>query len=124
MKHKSGLANSPFFNEPSPPDNGIQPVQGQAIFDRAERDSVRSDDRAEIRSETRTFGLPIKRKTKRYSFEFYDDQLMKLKQLKYQAEMAGEQVSQSEMVRQALDAYLQDKLFTDRTEIRSEKRAE
>ena len=119
MKHKSGLAHSPFFNEPFP-NNGIQPVQGQAIFDSTERNSVRSEDRAE----KRTFALPVKRKTKRYSFEFYDDQLMKLKQLKYQAEMAGEQVSQSEMVRQALDAYLQDKLFTDRTEIRSEKRAE
>ena len=52
--------------------------------------------------------LPLKRRTKRYSFEFYEDQLVKLKQLKIQAEMAGESVSLSEMVRLALDAYLRE----------------
>ena len=119
MKHKSGLAHSPFFVEPTP-SSASNSGQGQAIFDSIERTESRTD----YRSEKRSVILPIKRRTKRYSFEFYDDQLVKLKQLKYQAEMAGEQVSQSEMVRQALDAYLQDKLFTDRTEIRSEKRAE
>ncbi len=70
-----------------------------------ERFSVRKS----VRSKNRSVGLPIKRRTKRYSFEFYEDQLIKLKQLKITAEMRGEQLSLSEMVRSALDNYLRDK---------------
>ncbi len=77
------------------------------------RTEVRTEQRSEIRPDFRTEshsgGLPIKRRTKRYSFEFYEDQLVRLKQLKIQAEMAGDGLSLSEMVRVALDAYLEDK---------------
>jgi hypothetical protein len=62
-----------------------------------------------VRSEKRTVNLPIKRRTKRYSFEFYEDQLIQLKKLKYQAEMTGEQITQSDMVREALDLYLKER---------------
>ena len=71
--------------------------------------SERSHLRTQNRSEIRTANLPLKRRTKRYSFEFYADQIVKLKQLKIAAEMIGESLSLSEMVREALDEYLQDK---------------
>lgn len=78
--------------------------------DKTERKSERTEDRTEIRSEKRTvFPLPIKRRTRRYSFEFYEDQLIKLKQLKYRAEMAGGRLTLSDLAREALDLYLNDK---------------
>ena len=46
------------------------------------------------------------RSTRRYSFEFYDDQIKRLKQMKYQSGMNGKTVSMSEIVRDALDDYL------------------
>ncbi len=80
---------------------------------KTERNSVRKSERTEKRSEyrtdIRTDRLPIKRKTKRYSFEFYDDQLTGLKNLKHRVEAAGENITLSEMVRQAVDTYLKAK---------------
>jgi hypothetical protein len=74
-----------------------------------ERNSERKTERTEKRSEFRTLDLPLKRRTKRYSFEFYDDQIVRLKQLKIQAEMRGESLNLSDMARAALDAYLKDR---------------
>ena len=74
----------------------------------SERNSVRSENRTDMRTENRSFLLPVKRKTKRYSFEFYDDQLVRLKKLKYRVETAGENITLSGMVRQAVDQYLKD----------------
>ncbi len=70
------------------------------------RTEKRAEFRTEARAEKRTFALPIKRATKRYSFEFYIDQLTRIRQLKIETEMAGEHLSMSEIVRQALDDYL------------------
>lgn len=67
-----------------------------------ERKSERTNDRTEKRS----IHLPIKRLTKRHSFEFYQDQLVKLNELKIRANLRGQQLSLSEVVRVALDAYL------------------
>lgn len=88
--------------QPDPP-----PERPEARPD--ERTETRPDHRPENRTESRTLNLPIKRRTKRHSFEFYEDQLVRLKQLKIQAELAGEALSLSDMVRAALDAYLQGK---------------
>jgi len=71
----------------------------------AERYSVRNTERSEIRS-VEGYQIPLKRKTKRYSFEFFDDQLIRLKKIKASAEMTGENVSLSAIVREALDIYL------------------
>ena len=76
------------------------------------RTVFRSEERSELRSENRTVAtptmtLPVRRQPRRYSFEFYDDQLAKLRQLKLQADMRGERIILSEMVRQALDRYLE-----------------
>jgi hypothetical protein len=73
-----------------------------------ERKSERSENRTEARTENRSDGLPTKRKTRRYSFEFYDDQLLRLKRLKYRVEMSGENITLSVMVRQAVDHYLKE----------------
>lgn len=45
----------------------------------------------------------------RASFEIYQDQLHVLRQVSLSAKLAGEQLSISEMVREALDGYLTDK---------------
>ena len=58
------------------------------------------------RTEKRTVDVPTKRLTKRYSFEFYEDQITRLKQMKYQAEVRGESTTLSAIVRHALDLYL------------------
>jgi hypothetical protein len=100
---KTGLADSPFFS-PTPPKR-----DEQANDRTGERISERSQNRTDFRTEKRTDDLPAKRRTKRYSFEFYDDQLIKLKHLKYQAEIEGKSISLSEIVRQALDSYLKDR---------------
>lgn len=71
-----------------------------------ERNSERSENRTNFRTENRSPLLPIKRKTKRYSFEFYDDQIMRLKRLQNRVESAGESIALSEMARLALDQYL------------------
>jgi len=70
-----------------------------------ERTENRSEFRTEERAENRTYQLPFKRATKRYSFEFYDDQIIRIKQIKLNTEMAGKRISMSEIVRQALDEY-------------------
>jgi hypothetical protein len=100
---KSGLADSPFFSPPA-----SKPIQ-EGENRTTERISERTESRTDNRSEKRTDALPTKRRTKRYSFEFYEDQLIKLKHLKYEAEMGGKILTLSDIVRVALDAYLQDK---------------
>ncbi len=75
--------------------------------EKTERNPERTDNRADYRTENRTV-LPVKRQTKRYSFEFYVDQLTSLKRLKNHVEEKGENISLSDIVRQALDYYLKE----------------
>ena len=107
-------------NGPRPEDinmAGIVPIKSKIVYEdghrKTERKTVRKSERSEFRtekrSENRSVDLPIKRHTKRYSFEFYADQIVSLKQLKVKAEMDGESLSLSEMAREALDEYLKDK---------------
>lgn len=81
----------------------------EAASPQENRSSERKSERTVFRAENRTVSLPVKRKTKRYSFEFYEDQLIRVSKLKIQAEMSGENISKSEIVRAALDDYLRDK---------------
>ena len=58
-------------------------------------------------SSDRTVDLPSdKRETKRHAFEIYKDQLRQLQQIKGERLVAGHHLSMSEMVRDALDDYL------------------
>ena len=75
------------------------------VIQPTERNSVRKSERLEPSSSS----LPYKRRTKRYSFEFYDDQILAIKRLVYEANLSGENISQSDIVRTALDEYLKAK---------------
>lgn len=68
------------------------------------RNSVRNSDRSEQRPVVST--LPLRRGTKRYSFEFYVDQLDRLRQIKTKEGLKGRNLNLSEIVRSALDEYL------------------
>ena len=72
------------------------------------RKSVRKSERSELRSENRTVQLPATRRTKRYSFEFYADQLITLKRMRAEAELAGKSINLSSVVRIALDEHLKN----------------
>lgn len=66
----------------------------------------RFSERKSERFEPESFSFPSKRRTKRHSFEFYDDQILAIKRLVYEATISGENISQSDIVRAALDEYL------------------
>ena len=99
----------------------LNELSGQSVFfqrpTQTERKTVRKSDR----SEKRTVMLPVRRSTKRYSFEFYEDQIARLRKIKTEAGLRGENIFLSEIVRQALDAYFHQQ-ETERTENRSEIR--
>jgi hypothetical protein len=103
----------------------LNELSGQSVFFQqpaeTERKSVRNSDRSEIRTKKRTVDLPVRRTTKRYSFEFYEDQILRLRKIKIEAGLEGESIFLSEIVRRALDEYFQNH-DTDRTENRSEFR--
>src|SRR6266487_655468 len=63
-----------------------------------------------VRSYART---PVRRQLTRYAFEFYQDQVEELRRLSLEEKMQGEKGSMSEMVREAIDAYLTQKKRTD-----------
>src|SRR6266536_911639 len=62
-----------------------------------------------VRSYART---PVRRQLTRYAFEFYQDQVEELRRLSLEEKMQGEKGSMSEMVREAIDAYLTKKKRT------------
>ena len=103
-------ANSPTPNISIPPQQLEKPAK---IGQQTDRTENRSEKRTEKRSENRTdkalSSLPVKRSTKRYSFEFYDDQITRLKQLKRLAEDRGESLTLSSIARDAFDHYLKNK---------------
>jgi hypothetical protein len=69
--------------------------------------SVRPDARTGVRPDERT--LPARRRLIRHPFEFYEDQVEQLRRLSLEAQLRGEKASMSEMVRDALDRYLDEK---------------
>jgi len=117
---KKKLNTSPILNELK---------QGSVFFQKeTERTEDHSENRAnqrtEYRSEKRSVQLPVKRRTKRYSFEFYDDQISHIKRIKIETELAGENISLSEVVREALDYYFETVRKSERSEERSLLRPE
>jgi hypothetical protein len=89
-----------------------------------ERTNNRTKERTEIRSETRMVHLPIKRLTKRYSFEFYEDQIIRIKKIKIEAELNGDRIALSQIVREALDHYFETVRKSERSEERTHNRTE
>jgi hypothetical protein len=72
-----------------------------------QRANDRSEERTEFRTDNRSVILPTKRLTKRYSFEFFEDQLASLKRIKIETELSGKNISLSAIVRRAIDEYLE-----------------
>lgn len=104
-KARPEIVTSPSVTQATTP----TPTEIPTLVETTERIPERTEIRTHFRSEKRTVTLPYKRRTKRYSFEFYEDQLIVLKRLKYEAEMNGERVNLSDFAREALDQYLKAK---------------
>lgn len=100
---------SVFFRPPLEAPNEKKPVSEPEQPEITKPDPPAAQIRTEKRSKKRTPKLPVKRITKRYSFEFYEDQLIKIKQLVRDAEDRGDRITQSVIVRAALDLYLKNK---------------
>lgn len=70
------------------------------------RPAVRLTDHKGARMETRPTARPKKRVTLRYAFEFYRDQIEIFRRLSLQAKLEGDDLSMSEMAREAFDDYI------------------
>ncbi len=105
MTKKSGLADSPFFTPPAVDSHPVKTssAPNDRTVDATERPNGRTVYSSE-RPNDRT--VSSERKTVRHSFEFYADQIQAIRKLRAQKELAGEPVSLSEMVRDAVDRYL------------------
>ena len=82
---------------PAPAD--VSPATVGAVVPGTSLAEPRPADRPALRSEGR-------RKKKRHPFEFYEDQLATLKQWSLEEQLEGGEGSMSEMVREAVDAYI------------------
>jgi hypothetical protein len=121
MKHVDTsvfVANSQDRIKPEAVDLGsLPPIEKPIKQEKKPSDdnSVRNSERTDFRSENRSVLSPSvlssRRRTIRYSFEFFEDQILKLKNVKHRAEMNGVKVTLSDIAREALDQYLKDKDF-------------
>ena len=93
VSRKSVASSVPKRISPPPP----------AIYD-TRRVSV--SERPDERSIARTDGRVSGRETVRHAFEFYQDQIYNLKEMRRKALIKGQGFSMSEIVRTALDQYL------------------
>jgi hypothetical protein len=91
------LLNDPKTKPPLPKEQGAAPSPPLA------RPTERPSDAAAARRADRP---AAKRLLVRRGFEWYEDQLAALKKLSLKEQMAGKPGSMSQMVREAVDAYL------------------
>jgi hypothetical protein len=90
----------PLSDEPQKEEGGTTPKKKDAF---EEQPSVRPEDRPSVRPYART---PVRRQINRYAFEFFQDQVDSLRAFSLQERLRGEKGSMSEMVREAVDAYI------------------
>ncbi len=55
----------------------------------------------------------VKRTITRYAFEFFQDQIERLKKFSLDEQLVGEKGSMSQMVREALDSYIANRMRTE-----------
>ncbi|MBA3920555.1 MAG: hypothetical protein H0X31_02130 [Nostocaceae cyanobacterium] len=105
------LQSKPTTSEPNSTTERSSSSKTGSLSDKKDQTQTaeRFSERKTERLEPSPTPLPYKRRTKRYSFEFYDDQIMAIKRLVYEANLSGENISQSDIVRTALDEYLKKK---------------
>jgi hypothetical protein len=87
---------------------------GNSVIETASKDNpetanqivVPSERRPPVRPYARTERVKIRRTITRYAFEFFQDQLETLKRFSLDEQLRGEKGSMSQMVREAIDAYI------------------
>ena len=105
-------AQSPSRPEPEKVNmEGVVPIKPKPspAPNEGEEKTARTNDhivRTTVRPNDRT--VERNRSTKRHAFEIYRDQLERLKTLKAMAMLDGSNTSMSEMVREAIDSYLDE----------------
>jgi hypothetical protein len=100
---KSPLEGMPAIGKPPPKPREIP---AQAAQRPGTQPSPAIPERANARTPVRPSG---KRIITRNSFEIYEDQMESLRKLSFQEKMEGKLGSMSQMVREAIDAYLKEK---------------
>ena len=100
MDHLPAI-QKPAAHPLAPPAPPLPSEQPEVIY--------RTDGEPPVRTNART---PVRRQLTRYAFEFYQDQVEELRRLSLEEKMQGEKGSMSEMVREAIDAYLTKKKRT------------
>ena len=101
----SPLDNLPAIKKPQPQ---LLPSQTTPLDNKSK--IIKPYESPPVRSYART---PVRRQMTRYAFEFYQDQVEELRRLSLEEKMQGEKGSMSEMVREAIDAFLEQKKRTD-----------
>lgn len=102
------LAESAFFRRPQhaqPEASAPTPLPEKSIIQEKQPDQA-IPERVNARTPVRTNG---KRIITRNSFEIYEDQMDSLRKISLQEKMDGKLGSMSQMVRDAIDAYLKEK---------------
>jgi hypothetical protein len=89
-------------NPPTARNNLSKPIKKQKDIKSKQAENVR------VRPSVDTYArTPVRKRTiTRYSFEFFQDQLETLKKFSLEEQMRGERGSMSQMVREAVDAYI------------------
>ena len=80
-----------------------------------EKTLVASESPSAVLTETPSVRTPVrvKRTITRYAFEFFQDQIDQLKKFSLNEQLMGEKGSMSQMVREALDAYIAKRIRTE-----------
>lgn len=106
--HQPPQLQSPIDDYPKIEKPKVQVPPSAPIKEESETEAtgVKDDARAGVRAYGRT---PVRRAITRYAFEFFLDQIDALRQFSLQEKGRGEKGSMSEMVREALDAYIAER---------------
>jgi hypothetical protein len=98
---KSPLEGMPVIGKPPRPTPQDSPIEDTKMPDAQSSQTL--PERVNARTPVRPSG---KRIITRNSFEIYEDQMDALRKLSFQEKMEGQMGSMSQMVREAIDAYL------------------
>ena len=108
----SPLDNLPAIEQPASPSITVEEKfrqhQHVVVQSPAESTPGRPSERVPVRTPVR-----VKRTITRYAFEFFQDQIELLKQFSLDEQLQGERGSMSQMVREALDAYIAKRTRTE-----------
>lgn len=113
-RKRGGLADSPFFTSTPSPSEVVYSSQQSSIPTERSNERTpdfpndRTDEAAEQPNGRTVDRTKASRETVRHSFEFYADQIEAIRRLRAQHELAGESISLSDIVRTAIDQYLQE----------------